>query len=559
MSRSFRLLCLLSLLLACIQQQSLATPERIRSYYHIAEGNYLIGDLSGAEKGIEQILRLDPKHGPTLALRARIFLDKGKAEEALRAVDAAIEAEPTEAEYQILRSLILGNHGRPTDAISQLEQAITLDETQSGRENLEAKDQLQLVRAKTLARSQRVEEAIRELHQLLGRRPDMLEATVTLASLYAMTEEWSGLEGLIAPIAEQPALRDVALYLEGRLALSRDRVGTARAKFEEALELQNTHPSALRAELLFYSALCLDRLERIDQADARFTEAAESGFEPETQLDALRLARALRRKGDEARAIALLEAALLKHAPDESSAEAWAYLGRLHQAASTHTLAISAYNQSLSIDPDQSTTRALRGSLLRAIGDLEGALADYEFALVLDPENPALLYALSLSHLQLGQLSEAEERLRLALPLTPDQAGQHLLHALLAFTMGAETKAEASLANYQALVPEHENPSAHYLAALLQADQTLSFSDPVIRYFAGMANRKEVLDWAGRAESPETARSQICAAAFWLGQFEISRGRSTAARELLRIAIEAGSPENPEWQFAHWQLQYKAF
>jgi tetratricopeptide (TPR) repeat protein len=372
-----------------------------------------------------------------------------------------------------------------------------------------------------------------------------------------MTGAWSPLDGLIESIARQPLLHDVALYLEGRVALARDRVGTARAKFEEALELQDSASRGLRAELLFYSAVCLDRLDRGDQAAIFFSEAAASGFEPTTHQDALLLARALRRGGDEAGAIRTLETALLRHAIDEASSEAWAYLGKLHHEAGTYPLAISAFNQALAIEPNHVTARAMRGSLLRKIGDLAGAVSDFERALERAPKNSALHYALALSYLQLGGVVEAIQQLDLALERAPSHPGQQLLRALLQFTIGAKTSAQASLDSYQTLVPDHQNPSAHYLHALLRPDSPSSskfLSDPILRYFRGEASRKEVLDWAGRAETPESARSQICAAAFWLAQFEMSQNRPTATEELLRLALEIGSPENPEWQFANWQV-----
>jgi tetratricopeptide (TPR) repeat protein len=630
---SIRLLCLIGLLLACTQQ-SPAASDRIQFYYHIAEGNYLIGDTSGAENSIAQILRLDPAHAPALALKARILLGKGKADEALTTADAAIEAAPHRLEHQTLRALILGKLSRRVDAILQLDQvidsaapgtedlavarqlrglmqmaegnwdeaaaafeavyladpqfspgsrklageaylqkaraamaradidqalyaidrAIRLYEDRSGSEDLATKDRLQLLRAQILARGQRTDEAIGELHQLLGHQPNHLEATVTLASLYASSKAWLALEDLIGPIARQPRLLDVALYLEGRVALSRNRVGTARAKFEEALELQSDLAGGLRAELLFYSGLCLERLGRKDQAAVRFEEAVETGFEPSNHRDALLLARTLQREGKQASAIHTLETALLRYPADETSAEAWSYLGKLHEEAGTNTLAVSAYNQSLSIKPNQATARAMRGALLRKIGDLEGAVSDFKIALELDPQNVALLYALALSELQLGRIVEAGRHLALALEISPHQPGQQLLHALIRFTIGTKTTAQASLEHYRSLVPNHENAAAHYLHALLQPDRPGSFSDPILQYFAGTVTRKEVLDWAGHAETPEHARSRICAAAFWLAQFETSHDRLGPARELLRLAVETGSPENPEWQFANWQL-----
>ena len=80
-----------------------------------------------------------------------------------------------------------------------------------------------------------------------------------------------------------------------------------------------------------------------------------------------------------------------------------------------------------------------------------------------------------------------------------------------------------------------------------------TLNDPVIKYFNGVANRKAVLDWAGIAKSPQGARRQICAAAFWMAQWEKENGDASKAKELLKIAINTGNPDLTEWQLANWQ------
>ena len=62
-----------------------------------------------------------------------------------------------------------------------------------------------------------------------------------------------------------------------------------------------------------------------------------------------------------------------------------------------------------------------------------------------------------------------------------------------------------------------------------------------------------MLDGAGRAETPKLAQQQLCEAAFWLAQHERLRGPSNEAAELLKLAIQIGTPDMPEYQFAKWQ------
>ena len=77
------------------------TP-RIEFYYNIAQGNYLIGDLEGAAKGVEQMLKLDPDYVPALALNTRILLDQDAPEQALKYAERAIALDPENLEHQLL-------------------------------------------------------------------------------------------------------------------------------------------------------------------------------------------------------------------------------------------------------------------------------------------------------------------------------------------------------------------------------------------------------------------------------------------------------------------------
>jgi tetratricopeptide (TPR) repeat protein len=607
--------------------------QRIELYYGIAEGNYLIGDLGGAERGIEQMLRIDPDYLPALRLKARVLLDAKRPEAALQAAERAIQIAPQALEHQLLKALILGqierrkeaglliqqvldaappesddaraarqlqglllmaegawdqaaeafsqiyqndpdsartslqlqseaylekarialNNNEPDAAVASVDQAITVYAGQSGQESHQQATALRLLRARLLAQIGRFEAAIQDLQTLTGQQPENFEALITLASLYASVERWESLDTVIEPIARRPELRDVALYLEGRAALAKDRVGTARAKFEAAIEALPKEANQLRRTLYFYQGVCLDRLDREDEARSAILLALNAGFLPETRSEALLAARTLLRAGQPAEAVPILEAITLNRA--EPGAEVWAMLGRAHLAAETPALALSALNESLRIAPAQADARALRGSLLRKIGDLEGARSDYSAALQLEPNNHAVRYALGLTQIQLGQIPEAEATLGQAAAQLKEPPGLHLLHALLAYTVDTHTRARSALQVYAEQVPKNQNPSAHYLRILLDSHPpAMRGNDYILRYFAGELSRKEAIDAAGMAESPEQARQQICTAAFWMAQYERSQGRTTESSELLEIALATGNPDLTEYQLAQWQL-----
>lgn len=644
-----RFIALLLLSLLCTLHAK-ADATRIEFYYGIAEGNYLIGDLRGAAKSVEQMLKLDANYVPALTLSTRIQIDQGDPEAALRSAERVIELEPENPEHKLLKALVFGNMNRRDDAIKLIEQvmqttpvdgddyrvaskllglllmaegdwdtaadtfnqiylnnpetaaislelaseaylekasnalntgdtdaavdaitqALEVHESQSGEVSLKQRTQLRMMRSRVLTQAGRINEAIEDLQIITGQQPDNLEALVTLASLYASAERWESLQGIIAPIAADPTLQDIALYLEGRAALAKGRAGTAREKFESALRLLPDGPSKIRASLEFYHGVCFDKTGRSADGDISILKALDGGFRPETANEAVLASRALLRSNDPKRAIIILEAITLNHVTP--SAEAWAMLGRSHLADDSIALALSAFNQSLSIQSDQAETLALRGSLLRKLGDLQGAAADTENALILQPANPALTYSLGLIRFQQGDLIAAEQSISLTAHLLPENPGVQLLHALLSYNIAAPKAAQTALDNYLALVPEQTNESAFYLEYTLQAGNDISLAmlqlyqrvestdaSPSLKnfllYITGDLDRKAVLDAAGKAETPEQAQQQLCESAYWLAQHELAVNNDTAVAELLKLATQIGTTDMPEYQFAVWQAK----
>lgn len=637
-------------LLAVCTAGARSDTTRVDLYYGIAEGNYLIGDLQGATKGVEQIFKIEPDHIPALSLYTRIHMDQGKSADALKAVDRAIALEPSNLQHCLLKALVLGNMNRREDArhlieqimqrarvesddyrvasqllglllmadgnwdaaagtfnqlylenpesaaislelageaylgkandalnqgavdaaIDAIDQALQVDAKQPGNTNFTQATHLRMIRARMLTQAGRIDAAITDLQHITGRQPDHLEALVTLASLYASAGRWRALEAVIAPIAAHPELQDIALYLEGRAALAKGRAGTAREKFEQARNLLVDGPSPLRSSLEFYHGVCLNKTGRPATGDAEIVQALDGGFRPETTDEAILASRALLRAHKAHAAITILEAITLN--PLAPSAEAWTLLGRAHKAEGSTALALSAFNQSLSIEATQADTLALRASLLRKLGDFEGAAADTESAIILDPDNPALTYSLGLIYFQAGNLHAAEQSIRHSAAHLQDNPGLYLLHALLAHSIDAPTIAQAALNHYLALVPEQSNESAIYLeytlnaqkdpeAAVLRLQQRIEAGTPspalrnFLWYSQQILDRKAVLDAAGRAETPAIAQRQLCEAAYWLAQHEQALGKSTQATELLQLACQIGTPDMPEFQLAQWQLK----
>lgn len=625
--------------------------ERVDLYYGVAKGDYLIGNLQGAVKGIEQVLKLDPDYIPALVLNAQIQIDQGSPESALQSVERVIELEPQNLEHLLLKAIVLVNMDQKDNAIhivQEIKQSTSASNeerqmagkllelllmaqsdwdlvteifNQNASDNLEAKtinpelamedclnrannallqndfdtalgaiekvlgwcdqlsnssclkecNNLRMLRIHILTQSGRVNEAIESLQAIAGEQPENFETLVTLASLYASLERWESLQEILKSIAVNPQLQDIVFYLEGRIALAKGRIGTAREKFEAALRILPDQSKKLRASIEFYQAVCFEKVGRLEECDATIIRSLNNGFQPETVEETMVTCRSLMRSGENSRAITLLEGLVLNPVP--LPPEFWNMLGRAHMANGSKTLALSAFNQSLRIRPDQVEILALRGSLLRAIGDLEGAAADMENALTVGSENASISYSLGLTYFQMGDLISAKQLLGQSAQQVPDNLGIQLLYSLLAYNTGADKDAQSALETYLANVTALKaNESAFYLEYVLIAEKNLQQAiekldqrtqsinaapmlENFLAYAQGKLDRKAVLDAAGHAESPELARKQLCEAAYWLAQHERVRGHTKEATELLELATQIGSKDYSEYLFAQWLLK----
>ena len=211
---------------------------------------------------------------------------------------------------------------------------------------------------------------------------------------------------------------------------------------------------------------------------------------------------------------------------------------------------------------------------MRHFGDLQAAAADYTSALNLTPDNPPVRYALGLVELQRGRLDQALRHIE-AVSTALNEPGYHLLTALLAYTLDSHSRARTALDQYLQQAASDPNESAFYLEYLLTATQqpaaalqrlhdhagAAAGSDELgyfLAYCQGLKSRKDLLDLAGHASTPEQARKQLCEAAFWMAQQQRLAGNTANACELLRLAQSSGSVDWIEYQLASWQLSHSS-
>jgi len=218
---------LICCLLLSLGQVSGTDEDRLKFYYNIAEGNYMIGDLGGAERGIEQSLRLDPNHARSLALQAKVRLDQSKPEAALLAAKKAIEADPDKLEYQVLRALILGNLNRRAEAMQQIDAVLKLAEP-SSQDALTAQ---QLKGLLNLA-DERWDEAATAFKKTYEAQPEASQTGRQLAT-----------EAYLEKARTSPNFKDALAAMDEAIALYADQTGSENLQAADRLRL-------MRARLL---------------------------------------------------------------------------------------------------------------------------------------------------------------------------------------------------------------------------------------------------------------------------------------------------------------------
>jgi tetratricopeptide (TPR) repeat protein len=107
---------------------------------------------------------------------------------------------------------------------------------------------------------------------------------------------------------------------------------------------------------------------------------------------------------------------------DEKNAEAWAWLGEANQQTGLPEGGSQELEQALRLDPNSSAVRGLRGLYFQRVGNFRQALAEFQSAAVLEPENPTWFVSMGEAHAKLGDLIRALESYQAATALVPEDA-----------------------------------------------------------------------------------------------------------------------------------------
>lgn len=101
-------------------------------------------------------------------------------------------------------------------------------------------------------------------------------------------------------------------------------------------------------------------------------------------------------------------------------AEAYSSRGMVHDDAEDYEAAIADYNEALKIVPQDASVLVLRGNAYDAIGESQKAIDDYTEAIRLNPDDAAPYYNRGAVHQELGDKDKARRDYRKALEIDPD-------------------------------------------------------------------------------------------------------------------------------------------
>jgi tetratricopeptide (TPR) repeat protein len=218
---------------------------------------------------------------------------------------------------------------------------------------------------------------------------------------------------------------------------------------------------------------------------------------------------------------------------DEKNAEAWAWLGEAnqHTGQDGHEQLVRAET----LDPFSANVRALFGLYWKRNEQPTLALAEYQWAAILEPQNPYWQAALGEAHAQIGDLPPALEAYQHATDLAPADAAFWRLLAIFCAHYNYQT-AEAGL------------PAAHQVVALAP-DEAASYDLLGWLYLSsGLLNEAETTLEHAVEMDPALASAHVHLAMLYL-----QRGDPSMARAQLILARDI-DPTSADGQLATQML-----
>ena len=354
------------------------------------------GHKANGYKLLQDVLTLNPKHVPALAVKTRLLLSEARNDEALKTITLAVNADPKEPEAHILLGKVHMARLELDDARAAFNEAMKL-----GSHNVEPQVEL----AKLHLERGEVGTAIEFVEQAIETDPDNLDAQLTLAQgLIAQSESLRAraiLKTLLVKFPNAPQVHDMV----GTLALATNDVKGARAAWERALAIDPGNIDALGGIAALYSAAK-------KPAEASALIEARLAKQPERPGLLLLAGKVRMASGD----LKGAEAAL-KHLVevDPQNLQGYAFLGQIFVGQKRIADAKAEYTAVIRQRPRSVPAYTMMGLLCEAENDVPGAIAWYQKAVQIEwraaavaANNLAWLYTTQDTNLDIAlQLAES--------------------------------------------------------------------------------------------------------------------------------------------------------
>jgi tetratricopeptide (TPR) repeat protein len=379
------------------------------------------GALKEAEALYRQVLDVQPGNFDALHLCGVLMQQRGRSEEALALIGAALAANAQAAPAHSNHGLVLAALGRHEEALAAYDRAVALKPDYAEAYNN---------RGNALRRLERCREALASFDRALDLRPAYAEAHNNRGNaLAALGRAEEALAAYDAALAAKPDYADSLINRAGALhRLKRSK--ESLASLDVALSLMPGHATALvqRAHALRVLDRPAEALAAYDAALARDPDNAEcllargnlfytarrygEALKDYDRTVALRpdfaeahnnRGNALSELGRRADAIEAFDRAL---ALKLDYAEAYNNRGNIRLELNRSDLALADYDRALALKPQDAGTLVNRGSALRHLNRRDDALASLDAAIALNPELAEAYWNRALACLSFGDFEQ---------------------------------------------------------------------------------------------------------------------------------------------------------
>ena len=166
---------------------------------------------------------------------------------------------------------------------------------------------------------------------------------------------------------------------------------------------------------------------------------------------------------------------------EQKNADAWAWLGEARQQTG-QAGAERDIEAAMSLNPNSSTVRGLRGLYFQRTNNFRQALEEFQFAARLEPDNPTWRVSIGEAHSKLGDLILALDAYKSATTLAPDDANYWRLLATFCAQNGVNIKDVGVPAAQKVVVLSEDDPAAlDLLGWLLLLDARYDDAESTLR------------------------------------------------------------------------------